>query len=101
MYSNVYCGVDQLSSCTLALDFVSSVGLQAYDIKRKGQRSLFVFHVNGIISFFLLGLRLMMIATFTLCYERAFPDVLDGVVSKHFSWDEPPDPHLSSLSLPQ
>ena len=38
MYSSAYCGMDQLSIDVPALDFVSSVGLQAYD-KRKGQRA--------------------------------------------------------------
>ena len=51
MHSSAYNGVGWLSFGAVALDFVSSVGIQAYDKKRKGQRILFIFHfqVDGSV----------------------------------------------------
>ena len=95
----LWCGLTSFS--TLALDFVSSVGLQAYNNRRKGQRSLFVFHFQVGGSVFPMCTKVNDYRTFTLCTERVFSDVLEGVVLKRFFWELAPDPHLSPASLPQ
>ena len=74
----------------LASDFVSNIGLQAYDTKMMAQRSLlaFCFQVGGRAP------KSMMTATFTYVIEKAFSDVLECVVLKYFSGGKLLDPHL-------
>ena len=54
MSFSVHSGEEYLSFGTLVSGFVSSIGLKVYNIKRKGDRSLFVFHFQVTGSDFLL-----------------------------------------------
>ena len=55
---SVHSGEEYLSFGALVRDFVSSVGLEAYDSKRKGDCSLFVFRFQVTGSDFLLHIEI-------------------------------------------
>ena len=78
-----------ISLDALTLDFASSVGLQAYSNKKKGQHSLFLFHFQVDGSVFLLCTKASDDSNFT---KKVFSDVLEGMVLKNFSGGKPQAP---------
>ena len=67
----------------LALEFVSSVGIQACSNKMKGQCNLFSFHFQDDGSVFLLDTKVNDDSNVYLCSKRAFSDVVEGVFHKN------------------
>jgi len=91
-------GAYYLSFCKLVWNFVSSIGLQTYDSKRKGQRRLFIFCFPVRESVCFWTQKSVLIATFILCSKRAL-SVLDGVALKNFYGNKLLGP-LPLISLP-
>ena len=84
MKSSARSDVDYLSLGALASEFASSVGLQAYDTKMMGQRSLLAIWFQVRVSALLQSTMINDNSSILPCSKRAFSDILEGVVLKYF-----------------
>ena len=95
-HSRAYC----LSFGTMVWYFASSVELQAYDSKREGDRSLFVFRFQATGSDFLLGIEINDDSHCHLMFQTGIFQRSRGCVSVEPLWGQAPRPPCVSLFSP-
>ena len=101
MNFSAHSGEDGLSFDALVLDFISSSGLKAYDSRRTGDCSLFLFHFQVKGSDFLLGIEINDDGN---CYPMSQKGVLRrprrlGSENSFRSKTRPPPSSLSSFAI--